>query len=876
MTWKTKYIVKMIFIVFLIFSTPAVFFGSVGDNELQERANATRTIAVVNEDTGADKEDRSLEFGKEISNILAEDSDFDWTVLSRSAAVNGLENAKYDAVVFIPSDFSRNIMSYEEQQPVKAKFEYTVQDQLNVFNREKVLREIEQATSRVNGKVSTLYWSYISQDLENVRSKFDEILQKEIDFQNAMLAFYKPSSQNLAGEIEQQRNMLEAIQSTMRSTVDSSPQRENNVKQFEQNLAAFVKYVEDYQEYQDLQQQTLQKAQDQNITGIQNASTAQSDSSGRSKQLFEQNTQQLSVNMGEINEDIKENNEMIKNLSLSRSEQVKEQPNHLVAYINSQDSIKLKQLEDELLQIKSELNTGSGYGYSSSILDLQAEIDELTKIHDEVSALKTSLEQEPEPENQIIEDLGDWASRINILKTNLETKNTGDNNPLKPIVQNKEQLIFGLENLPANNNLSNIFGITINNNDLVKNLKYYSLLEQYESTLKGMLYDDSENKLQFLNDINEIVAMNPDEQKAWETLNTELPSTEAGMTALEGTLQAFMTEYGANLDKEQKIVQDDLKSIEETASSVLKQIQNPTHLLTRNVPTPEKGSDGTVVVSSQKSISQEMLSINELMTSLGESQGNIVTYTDELQSQVQNVQADADKLNEKWGTNVATTQLFRDDIFGVLGNAYVDGQQNGPVYEYLSQPLQISGDGSSKEEEEKKVPPVVILAIILLSSLLIGYFSHYFKGASILVQGSMFVLLNLIVGLIISLFGLNIYPLGETRAIEWSIFTILLLATASTLVLVSFKIGNLIGWVASVALVAFFITPLLALAAPNFQYEDQMSKVYMSIQYGSSALFIPAIIVLAGTILFLSIIPFAFNALKNARAHKAGEEVHEA
>ncbi|PLR83445.1 type VII secretion protein EsaA [Bacillus canaveralius] len=876
MTWKTKYIVKMIFIVFLIFSTPAVFFGSVGDNELQERANATRTIAVVNEDTGADKEDRSLEFGKEISNILAEDSDFDWTVLSRSAAVNGLENTKYDAVVFIPSDFSRNIMSYEEQQPVKAKFEYTVQDQLNVFNREKVLREIEQATSRVNGKVSTLYWSYISQDLENVRSKFDEILQKEIDFQNAMLAFYKPSSQNLAGEIEQQRNMLEAIQSTMRSTVDSSPQRENNVKQFEQNLAAFVKYVEDYQEYQDLQQQTLQKAQDQNITSIQNASTAQSDSSGRSKQLFEQNTQQLSVNMGEINEDIKENNEMIKNLSLSRSEQVKEQPNHLVAYINSQDSIKLKQLEDELLQIKSELNTGSGYGNSSSILDLQAEIDELTKIHDEVIALKTSLEQEPEPENQIIEDLGDWASRINILKTNLETKNTGDNNPLKPIVQNKEQLIFGLENLPANNKLSNIFGITINSNDLVKNLKYYSLLEQYESTLKGMLYDDSENKLQFLNDINEIVAMNPDEQKAWETLNTELPSTEAGMTALEGTLQAFMTEYGANLDKEQKIVQDDLKSIEETASSVLKQIQNPTHLLTRNVPRPDQGADGTVVVSSQKSISQEMLSINELMTSLGESQGSIVTYTDELQSQVQNVQADADKLNEKWGTNVATTQLFRDDIFGVLGNAYVDGQQNGPVYEYLSQPLQISGDGSSKEEEEKKVPPVVILAIVLLSSLLIGYFSHYFKGASILVQGSMFVLLNLIVGLIISLFGLNIYPLGETRAIEWSIFTILLLATASTLVLVSFKIGNLIGWVASVALVAFFITPLLALAAPNFQYEDQMSKVYMSIQYGSSALFIPAIIVLAGTILFLSIIPFAFNALKNARAHKAGEEAHEA
>ncbi len=50
----------------------------------------------------------------------------------------------------------------------------------------------------------------------------------------------------------------------------------------------------------------------------------------------------------------------------------------------------------------------------------------------------------------------------------------------------------------------------------------------------------------------------------------------------------------------------------------------------------------------------------------------------------------------------------------------------------------------------------------------------------------MFVLLNLIVGLIISLYGLNIYPLEEVRAIEWTVVTILLLTAASTVVLVRF------------------------------------------------------------------------------------------
>ena len=59
MTAKTKYMVKLVLVILLIIVTPAIFFGSIGDNPLLGRENATRTIAVVNEDTGADKEKKS-------------------------------------------------------------------------------------------------------------------------------------------------------------------------------------------------------------------------------------------------------------------------------------------------------------------------------------------------------------------------------------------------------------------------------------------------------------------------------------------------------------------------------------------------------------------------------------------------------------------------------------------------------------------------------------------------------------------------------------------------------------------------------------------------------------------------------------------------
>lgn len=243
MTDQRKHMIKMIAAVLLILAVPALFFQFIGDNPMEVKENATRNIAVVNEDIGAEEaaaENEPVQFGKEVASILDEDSPYEWTVLSRSAAVNGLKSQQYDAVIYIPSNFSNNILTYDEQEPSKAEFEYAVQNQLNAENRQRVLRELEDATNRVNKQMSSLYWSYVSQDMENVRQEFDRILEKEIAFQNAMLTFYKPSSKDLAGELTQQKQMLEQLQSTINQAEKDSPERKNSVEQFEESLSSFV------------------------------------------------------------------------------------------------------------------------------------------------------------------------------------------------------------------------------------------------------------------------------------------------------------------------------------------------------------------------------------------------------------------------------------------------------------------------------------------------------------------------------------------------------------------------------------------------------------------------------------------------------------
>ncbi|MCM3246447.1 type VII secretion protein EsaA [Cytobacillus firmus] len=945
MTAKTKYIVKMVLVMLLIIAAPAIFFGSIGDNPLLVRENATRTIAVVNEDTGADKEEKSLDFGEEITSILQDGSQYEWTVIGRSAAENGLKNTKYDAVVYIPSNFSKNIMSYESKQPEKASFEYTVQNQLNSLNREKVLREIQTATNRVNGKISTLYWTYVSQDLENVKSQFDTILQKEIDFQSAMLAFYKPSSKNLAEEIEQQRNMLESIQSTVKTTAESTTEGENNLSQFEENLGSFVQFVDQYKEYQDNQQNILQKMQDENVVNIQAVAGKQmpahmdalSGDLTKGEQELGSGIESVEAQLENNSVAFREISAIPKNLNDQKSE-----VEDVISTIIDQERESLSNTKIKMISAKEELLVSEGGGdilatvssknnnqlnqlqippensdEDSSLPGTENERQELKNIANSIDALKSSLDSiEGEKPDQVIvaiQELPTLAEKIRNVEKNLELIDSGEN-PLKDdldeltnkyedlideynevlskvetllnenqllkdqlgssvsfsslieLIKEKEQKLLQLDTLDGDD--KDLLQKEIDNPQPVKLMQYYASLAQYEEMLESSNLGEL---TQLIEKMNTTIGINEEEQKAWNDLETSLPETGDKLTDFENQVMAFFKEYNEKIKSQQAAIETDLNALRENANSVREQIQTSS----TNTPVPVDSIDGTSVMVKQEGISQRMLMINDLVGSIGENQSNIVSYTSELEQKVQSVQQDADTLNSKWGSNVETTQMFRDDIYNLLGNTYVNGQKNGPVYEQLSNPLQTSGETAAKKEESK-LPPVVVLAIVLLSSLMIGYFSHYFKNAPMLVHASMFVLLNLIVGLIISIFGLNIYSMEQDRAIEWTIFTILLLTAASAIVLAGFKIGNLAGWILSVGLIAFFISPFLALTAPNINYEDPMSKVYMSIQYDSQSLFVPAILILLGIIAFLAIIPFAVRSIKDLRTKRDEDQAYEA
>ncbi|WOD63358.1 type VII secretion protein EsaA [Niallia taxi] len=1018
---------KIIIALVLIIGAPLLFFKAIGENPLKEKENATKSIAIVNEDVGLEGEEEEIHLGESAASILAKDSSYNWSVVGRSAGESGLRSNKYDAVIYIPSDFSKKVMDYESANPSKVTFDYKLQTQLNAVNTEKVKLEVEKATKRTNQRLSSLYWSYVATDMNSVKKEFDQILQKEVDFQGTMLAFYKPSSKDLADQIKEQQAMLENIKSSFGQVADQGTDQEASADSFSEDLTGFVENVQAYEQYQQEQQKLLASIQEDAVANISTATENQKSPYLQTQSLLNENEQTVLQQMTDLNSQLQTNESL---LLQTKQERVDTAENQLLSYNQYQsnlldyyqqlvDTKSLNSLQGNLIAAKQGLSEGdevllpedppenpevpaemseeegvdnpetgeegsdsekpvggegneviaavseqagasesqqSGEGQEqqsgnsnaeanehkelegiqAALQDLEGKltgmagsttseeiaqaVEQLKAINERVFKVNESLKASGDNQQGYVKGLlaqiADLTSQLDNNTTSLselETKNEDLNKQLDELTKQKERLIDYAEDLTEVNNelreqlsqyannmtaildvieekeqsiiasnalsadrkqeLENWFDKDIATGKVVDLLYYYAYLNEYEGTLSSMLGQNSAKEEvmandKFLQQIQAIFQVSDAENNYWNQIEEETPTMRDGLSALNDRFTVFMADYKKSVEDNQGKLLDSFTSMEADANQLLEQIQQPTQNEAGNLSAE---ASGTGVATSYKVIQEQMNSFHNGLQDASESQETIIEYTNGLHQEVSAVQTDADVLNNKWSTNVKSTELIRDDVFSVLGNAFVDDQSNGVVYDFLSSPLQLTA-GTSEKVETNTVPPVVVLFIVLLSSLLIGYTTYYFSSLPYWVRTALFFIVNTLVGFIISLYGLKIYQLAEQATMEWTVFTILLLMVSSGLITAAFSLHRLVGLFVTAGVIALYVTPLLALSTPNFKFADPMSNVYISIQYSTESLFAPAAIILVFTLLLLVILQVLIERYKGSSSmeHEVG------
>ncbi|MHC1992589.1 type VII secretion protein EsaA [Bacillus safensis] len=965
MTEQQKSSIKIISTMILILVLPVLFFHLIGDDPAKQKKNATRNIAVVNEDMGASESENTARFGQDVVAALSERPDYTWTVVNRSAAENGLKNRKYDAVLYIPSDFSKNVLSYDKDHPEKASIQFSIQDQLNAVNKEKVQRELENAQKKMNEQMSTLYWSFVSQEIGNVREEFEHIVGKEVEFQNTMYNFYKPNSNKLSDAVQQQKKQIEELKNAM---ADSQKQYKDGLSTTEEaknQLKDFVKVVDQYQQYQDKQKDLLIKAQSTSQKQIQQGLKQLADIQNQNARSFSDQMGGLKTDINGVQSQLKTTDSAIQSVQRSREEAIPKQSTGLTELVKtSQEELikkyeeryledyrnKISALQTKLLAKRQELMDEPEPPVDSDDdgpsdqdnenpeeigINLDEETNELSQISIEMNELADQLGEPETPpstedgeqgesgenpaqpdtssKNSSQDDLKALSTRLDEVKKKIQEKAAAHNDELKDKVSQMskelesltkkvdklEKMILSLQDrynvIPneiknqessivskvkelkrRNSPISNVFSDNLfekkfeTKSTRTKKLMDYSnqlsqlelmIANVYQPSNNSSLYDTKGEEIQ------SILSIKKEETENWDKLKNQMLTSNDDVSTFIDEMQKFSDGYAEYITTQQASMEQELQTISESADNVAEQMADQGDA----VYTADLAGS-SIVVSAQDSIGQEVLRLSENMSSLTDRQKGVADYTNNIEESVTTVQEKADTLNENWSKNVDSTKLVQQDLKGILGNTLSDQGNSNYVYNHLANPLKISGD--VPEEKTQTVPPVVILVIVMISSLLIGFFSSYYASAPMLVKGALFGILNLLVGLMISLFGLNIYKLADDQAIQWSIFTILLLVACSAFIRTAFLFGSIAGWMAATALIFFFVAPLIDLVMPNFHFTNPVTDVYLSIQYGNGDIFgmgVTGLVIL--TVLFM-VIPLVKKLWKDKTEER--DVTHEA
>ncbi|WP_145651765.1 type VII secretion protein EsaA, partial [Bacillus paralicheniformis] len=443
MTEQQKSTLKIISAIVTVILLPVLFFHFIGENPTKKVSNATREIAVVNEDTGILKDDGTVDedalLGNEISASLVDRPDYKWTVVNRSAAESGLSEKQYDAIVYIPSDFSQNILSYNHERPQKAELEFKIQDQLDAVNKEKVQRELQDAQKTVSKKMSSLYWRFVKQGVKKVRKEFDSIVNKESEFQNAMYNFYKPSSNNLAGEVERQKEMIDRLKESINETEGTSKERNASVEESKKQLDSFVDNVNQYKQYQEKQSKLLMAAQADSEGQIQDGLTVIKEKQSSATSRFNEQMSGMAASFNGLQNQFSLTANSFKYLQTTREEQVplqaigieKIQKQLIDDYQDQTKLERLRGLQPDLISMRSELSKGSEDDSNDRINPNPGEEDKEDQDkgdEEQPKDLKIDLQEQQDELKSIAADLKELSDGLKDSSGN-DGDNSGDQEP---------------------------------------------------------------------------------------------------------------------------------------------------------------------------------------------------------------------------------------------------------------------------------------------------------------------------------------------------------------------------------------------------------------------------------------------------------------
>lgn len=133
-------------------------------------------VAVVNEDKGADVQEKHLDTGAEIVSTLKKNPSMEWHFVSKKEAMDGVEYGDYFAVMVLPENLSEQLASVVSGNPQKAEIDYFVNEKLNSI----APKITEKGATVIVDKVSSQFVSTVNGVIFDMLNKLGLELEQDL------------------------------------------------------------------------------------------------------------------------------------------------------------------------------------------------------------------------------------------------------------------------------------------------------------------------------------------------------------------------------------------------------------------------------------------------------------------------------------------------------------------------------------------------------------------------------------------------------------------------------------------------------------------------------------------------------------------------
>ena len=172
----------------LAFLFPFFYFTLLSQDANSEDSIAGQNIVyvLVNEDLGTMFNGVEYNLGAGFVSLVNQESNTLWNTASRSVATAGLANGAYDVKIILPQDFSKNLLSLQSSEPMRAQVLYELRPGHSDMTKVAILENVGLVLRSFSERVIQMYFSSILGNLYEAQRNIKAIAQGEQAVQTAL------------------------------------------------------------------------------------------------------------------------------------------------------------------------------------------------------------------------------------------------------------------------------------------------------------------------------------------------------------------------------------------------------------------------------------------------------------------------------------------------------------------------------------------------------------------------------------------------------------------------------------------------------------------------------------------------------------------